>query len=411
MGRSMFGVQQLLKPASRLYSTITVRVLLTLAAAGGLGFLYIVSKKFSVPLASVPFVKLVFDTWDLNVYFNSAAWVHEGGRLYREVPSEYPLFANIVFATARVLGNLLHPGPYGFYVVWMAFGGLTYLIAVNAVITRTTELAALAWIAPAPVYFALYRFDIYPAAATLVAFLATRRMAYFQGATWLGVAIALKGYALFLLPAYCVFVSYQRGFAAAIKVAVLALIPILISLVATFSFAGWEGMLFPFKFHAVRTLNGESTYDAINYLFGPSVFSNIFGTGWLAPFLQIAFAFAAAAKRPRTFDELVNASLFAILGSMLFSVFYSPQFVLWILPLTCFSDSVIILVSTILFSWLTYFYFPISWPGNFKLGTYKTAVIAVTIFRLFITFFVGGALFRPRNYARKRSVASPSGLS
>src|SRR5262245_37125698 len=49
--------------------------------------------------------RLAFDESDMSVYFASARWVIEGGRLYREVASDYPLFANIIFATVRYLGN------------------------------------------------------------------------------------------------------------------------------------------------------------------------------------------------------------------------------------------------------------------------------------------------------------------
>ena len=64
----------------------------------------------------------------------------------------------------------------------------------------TTLLAVLAWLAPSPIYFALFRFDLYPAVVTLMFLLAVRRTAYITGAIWLGVAVALKGYAMFLLP-------------------------------------------------------------------------------------------------------------------------------------------------------------------------------------------------------------------
>jgi hypothetical protein len=342
----------------------------------------------------------VFDAWDtiftagdMRVYFKSASWIIEGGRLYREVPSEYPLLANIIFAIARYLGDLLHPGFYGFCIVWMSSAWVVYLSAVNAVITRTTKLAALAWLAPAPIYFTLYRFDIYPAAATLIALFAIKRSAYFQGAAWLGLAIALKGYALFLLPAYLIFIFYRQGLAAAIKGGALAVSPLIVSLLATVVFAGWEGMVAPFKFQAIRTLNGESTFYAINYLFnylfGASVFSMGILTRCIAWFLQIGFAFAAAAMRPRTFEELVNALLLAALGSMSFSVFYSPQYVLWILPLVCFSDCWIILVSAVLFSWLTYFYCPIGCNvGGRGDRFFRMTIIAVSSLRLFMIFLV-----------------------
>jgi uncharacterized membrane protein len=352
-------------------------VVLTVAALIGAIILYFAGEKFGIRLAS--------DSYDVRVFFASSRWVIEGGRLYREVPSEYPLFPNVIFATLRYLGNLLHPGLYGFYSLWVASASLVYLIAAYRIAKDTTILAVLAWLAPAPIYFALFRFDLYPAVATLMSLFAIRRTEYIKGAIWLGVAIALKGYALFLLPTYCVFIAHQRGFAAAIKVAALAVAPILLSLLITLTFAGWEGVVAPFKLQALRTFNGESIYDAINYLFGAPVIPNGSGARRVAQMLQVACALGAAAMRPRTFEDLVNACLFAVLGFMSFSVFYSPQYVLWILPLVCFSSSRPMLISAILFSWLTYLYFPISYDlGRTRL--FKVMVVAVGLLRLFMMF-------------------------
>jgi hypothetical protein len=354
-------------------------VFLTATALVGAAILYLAGKKFGIRLAS--------DPHDIGVYLDSARWVIEGGRLYREVPSEYPLFANIIFATLRYLGNLLHPGLYGFYSLWVASAWFVYVFAVYRIVKDTTMLAGLAWLAPAPIYFALFRFDLYPAVATLMSLFAIRRTDYIEGAIWLGVAIALKGYALFLLPAYCVFMVYQRGFAAAIKIGALAVAPIILSLLTTLTFAGWEGVVAPFKFHAVRTLNGESTYDAINYLFGARVILEGSEARWVGQSLQVGCALAAAAMRPRSFEDLVNAFLFAVLGFMSFSVFYSPQFVLWILPLVCFSGSRVMLISAIFLSWLTYLYFPISYDLQLgQPGLLKAMVAAVGLLRLFMMF-------------------------
>lgn len=383
------------KPTSAFYSKITAAVLATVLVVVGSAILYVLEKKLDV--------RLIFDNYDMNVYFGSASWVAEGGRLYREVPSEYPLFANIIFAIARWLGNFIYPGFYGFYLVWMVLAGFVYLTLLTGVITRTRKHAVLAWLAPAPIYFALYRFDIYPAAATLMALFAIRRAAYFQGAAWLGVAIALKGYALVFLPAYFVFLVYQRGLATAIKAGVLAVAPTILSLIAIFSFAGWEGVLAPLKFHAVRTLNEASTYAAINYLFRRAVISAGANTKWVAYCLQIGCALVAAAMRPRTFEALVNTFLFAVLGFMTFSVFYSPQFILWILPLVCFTDSPIMLLSAICFSWLTYLYFPIARDLSAlgRHGLDHLMVVSVSFLRLFMMVL---AAYASPNEVRRNTV-------
>src|SRR5262245_43415984 len=146
-------------------------------------------------------VRLLFDPNDIKVYFDSSRWVTEGGRLYREVPSEYPLLANLVFAAIRYVADLIVSGSYGFRFIWIISASLIYLCIVYQIARRTAMLAVFAWLAPAPIYFALFRFDLYPALATLISLFAIQRGNYIKGALWLGIATALKGYTLFLLPA------------------------------------------------------------------------------------------------------------------------------------------------------------------------------------------------------------------
>ena len=99
--------------------------------------------------------------------------------------------------------------------------------------------------------------------------------------------------------------------------------------------------------------------------------------------------------RPRSFEDLVNACLFAVLGFMSFSVFYSPQYVLWVLPLVCFSASRVMLISAILLSWLTYIYFPISYDLQpTRPDLFKAMVIAVGSLRLFMMFLAIKGLYR-----------------
>jgi hypothetical protein len=326
-------------------------------------------------LATIP-----LDTHDIAVYFNSSRWIIEGGRLYRDVPSEYPLLANIIFAAWRYAANLICPGFDGFKYTWSLSAGLIYIYAVRKIVSDATPLVVLAWVAPAPIYFAVSRFDIYPTVATLLSLFAIRRGNYNQAAVWLGVAAAFKGYALFMLPAFCVFVSYQRGVVAAVYASVLVVAPMILSVLVTHTFVDWEAALVPFKIQAGRGLNGESTYDAINYLLGTQLRSEQISL--LPQFLQLASALAAAAMRPKKFEDLVNSFIFAVLGFATFSAFYSPQFVLWFLPLVSFSGSRVMVISMIVLSWLTFLYFPISY-GHLP-ALLPTTIVAVSLLRLFM---------------------------
>jgi hypothetical protein len=167
-----------------------------------------------------------------------------------------------------------------------------------------------------------------------------------------------------------------------------------LSIVATFIFSGWEGVLAPFRLQAGRGFNGESTYDAINYLFGAQL--NAKQIPLLPQALQLASALGGAAMRPRTFTELIDVLFFAVLGFMTFSTFYSPQYVLWILPLVCFSGSRVMLVSAVVFSWLTYLYFPIVYDLAYDTTSFKAIVVAVTMLRLFIMLLTLFGWYRAR---------------
>lgn len=325
-------------------------------------------------------VRLLFDAHDIGVYFRSSRWVVGEGRLYREVSSEYPLLANLIFAVWRYVGSWVGPGKVPFAYAWVLSAALVYIWAVYCVAYNTSRLATLAWLAPAPIYFALFRYDIYPAAATLLAMLAIRRTSFLEAAFFLGIAAALKGYALFLLPAFCVFVLYQRGLRTAMSCGLIALAPMAVCLLAALAFSGWTGMIEPFAQQTERKFNGESFYDAVNFVLGIRLTAQ--DIPLLPHALQLSCALIAAATRPRNFQDLVNAFLFALLGFLTFSPFYSPQFVLWILPVAAFSDSRAMLILALILSWVTYAYFPLAYDLDRRGDGLKVAVTAVTAIRL-----------------------------
>jgi len=293
--------------------------------------------------------------------------------------------ANLIFATWRFVAGFLSPGMVSFSFIWIVSAGLIYLCVLRWVIANSTLAAILAWVAPAPIYFSVFRFDIYPAAATMLALIAIRNNSFMQGAIWLGVAAALKGYALFMLPAFCVFVVYRRGILAGFYAVTLGVLPLILTFFITLIFVDLNEVLTPFKLQATRGFNGESTYDAINYLLGTDF--RLEKLPFLPQLLQLVSAMAAAAMRPKNFDELLNALIFAVLGYITFSAFYSPQFLLWLLPLVSFSCSRALAISMVAFSWLTFLYFPISYS---LLGRpwLSLAVLSATTLRIFMMLLI-----------------------
>lgn len=334
-------------------------------------------------------IRLFFDPIDLNVYFKSSRWVVSGGKLYKEVFSEYPLLANLIFGIVRYLAEILHPLSSSFDSfawLWMSIAWFIYLGIIYQVATISKQ-ALWVWLAPAPLYFALLRFDIYPALTTLLALFAIKNQKYTWGAFWLGSAIALKGYALVLVPAYFVFIYYQKGFWAALKITGICLTPFILSQVAVFAYAGIDGVKQPYLYHINRSTNNESTYDAIAYLLPLPFIQKL---SHLAKGLQIATSLLAAVFKPKSFDDLVHSFLFAILGFISFSIFHSPQFVLWIIPIASFSSSIWLNVWTIIYAWIIYLYFPLIFDRhNATHCAFKLTVILMTSVRfamLYVSF-------------------------
>ncbi len=264
-----------------------------------------------------------FDRSDLDVYFKESRWVVGQGVLYKEVFSEYPLLANLIFGFVRFSSELLHPlssSYHSFTLVWVSFAWCLYLGMTYLIITKTSAQSLLIWLAPGVLFLSLLRFDIYPSITTFLFFVSLKQEKYFQSAFWLGITIAVKGYALFTMPAYFVFLFYKKGFWGAVKLAIFTLFPFVFCNIIVFAYAGYKGFIMPYAFHASRRQDGASTYDAISYL------SSFLGCGSLsippkvAQLLQILTSLIAAGLRPKRFKDVVDAFLLSIVGFLTFHV-------------------------------------------------------------------------------------------
>jgi hypothetical protein len=173
----------------------------------------------------------LFDRYDLDQYYTRSRWAIGEGVLFKEAWSDYLLLPNLLFGLFRFLSENLHPLSTSFKSfswLWVTVSWFLYLWASYIIATKVSTRALGIWLSPAPLFFTLVRYDIYLVIATLFALLAIRSEKYLEEAMWLGLMVALKGYALFVIPAYCVFIFYRKGLPTAIKVALLSIVPFII---------------------------------------------------------------------------------------------------------------------------------------------------------------------------------------
>ncbi|MEW6056084.1 MAG: hypothetical protein AB1540_05665 [Bdellovibrionota bacterium] len=358
-------------------------------------------------------IRLFFDDYDLKVYFHSSRWVVDGGTLYRDVFSEYPCVANLLFAGVRLLSEWVVPlsHPFDrFSWMWMSLAWVLYIQLLR--IVRGEKQSLWIWIAPAPIYFALLRYDFYPTLTCFLALLEWKKGRWHAGTLWFSLCIALKGYGLFLMPSLFVYFFVNLGLRQAIKLSTLCLGAFLLSHLAVIAWAGWEGLMMPYQFHMTRSNNGESTYDVLEFaLLGLGVssetrteFLQVIAQGIVPKIGLIATSLVAAALVPRTFQELVRSMLIGVVGFISTSIFYSPQFVLWIAGVATFSESNLVRVGSAALNWLSFAHFPVTYdlrPHYQK--PYKNMVAVVASVRLLL---LAVAFRRPRHSKASRGKAN-----
>lgn len=323
------------------------------------------------------------ETSDPGVYFRSSSWVVGQGSLYVNVPSEYPLFANLFFAFVRLVSGALNSQPsaqLSFEVTWVTCGWWMWLGVLLLLWRNAPHRAIWLWLNPAALYFSLYRFDVYLVATTLLALLAARDGRTRTAALWLGVTVALKGFAILAVPAFAVWVWRNKGRREAVIATVLAVGPMAASLALVLAISGMTAMLSPFRFQAIRTPDGDtSTWDVLMpFGLGTKIARHV----PLLPFaLEAGSALVAALMRPKNFQEFLRSYLVAVGGFLTFSAFYSAQFVLWLVAPVALSDSLALLAATVAIAWVTPLFYPVFWNVPHGGLEFRIPVFVITVLR------------------------------
>jgi uncharacterized membrane protein len=261
------------------------------------------------------------------------AILHHGLVPYRDFAVEYPPGAVTVF----ILPSAFH--DYAAAFAWeMAVCGVV-LVAVVAAIRREAAF----YVALAPVLtgsLILSRFDLWPALLTIAALAALLRERHRFGWGLLGAAVAAKLWPLVIVPLALVW-SYRahqlRATLVGVAVAAAAFVP--------FAVVAPHGLWDSLRGQASRPLQIESLGASFFTAFGhPHVVSshgsqNIAGHASLTTFfalLQISVLVAlwiSFARGPATGDRLLRYAAATVCAFIAFGKVFSPQFLLWLIPL------------------------------------------------------------------------------
>ncbi len=202
------------------------------------------------------------------------------------------------------------------------------LVALMLVLRRGygPSLAGPVWLAalPGAVYFALHRFDVLPALLTALAFAALGRKRLAWAGAWLGLGVALKVYPVLLVPIVLRYLGPRNSlpFLAAFA-GVLA-----VCFGLSWAVLDWDATVGPIRVQMSRPLEETSWtfYDRVLPLSLGHWKEGRLGILALA-------VLAAVATRPRDLAGVLRRSAVVLVVFTVLAVFWSPQWILWFLPL------------------------------------------------------------------------------
>jgi hypothetical protein len=331
-------------------------------------------------------VRLATNATDVPRYQSFAQAMRNGKVPYRDFRVEYPPAALIAFGVPGIVSTSARGYRISFEVLMGLCGGM--LVAATAIVAaqlRSRPVPAAAFVAGAllalgPIVIGHY--DLWPSllvVATLGLLLAGLLDA---ACVALGVAIAAKLYPLVLLPLLAAWIWRRDGRPAAVR-AVLVAAGVAVVVFVPFLILAPEGVWWSITEQATRPLQVESTGAAL-LLVAHQVLATPLGlsfshmsanlSGTKAEIVAAVTVLAEAAallwiwltfSRGRNSGlRLVRASSAAILAFVTLGKVFSPQFLIWLVPVVALAGGTLAVVGCVAVAvaiLLTRAYFPSGW--------------------------------------------------
>jgi uncharacterized membrane protein len=303
---------------------------------------------------------------DVHLYERYTALLLHGHVPYRDFFMEYPPGALAVFVPADVATRAHYNAAFK---VLMALCGVATLLLVALVLVRLRATVARLWtsvllVALSPIALgpiSLNTYDAWPALLTVAALVALLAGRDVLAGALLGLAFAAKVYPVVLLPLGLVWAWRLHGRRRAAAVAA-AFVAVALAVVIPFLVLAPHGLLESFRSQAARGLQIESlgaqllvaadklgwysvhvvhhTRGAVTYdLQGrvPRTFGAVCSALQLLAVAAVTWLYARGRDDAQ---RLAVAWAAAVTGFLAFTRFFSPQYLVWLIPLVVLVDSV-----------------------------------------------------------------------
>ncbi|MCE9647949.1 MAG: hypothetical protein K8S20_18290 [Chloroflexi bacterium] len=305
------------------------------------------------------------DIWDLRTYYHDGSWFQRNLKPYRDVFSEYPQVPTYLFGWLQWFGRSVERPGIARQIFFHAFTLCMLMIGyINFILVEHLSLRksfALLLFLPGPLYFNLYRFDILPSFLCIVTLFLIKREKWSLAALVLAVAVMTKWYPVLLVPPIF---AYYWSVKKKIPWSFLILFTVIIFLIflPTWIDGGMSAVLVPYKFHLERSLEAPTLPGLTLEIFRGHLSQILISRLFLL--LQILFSIISLFIHINKFENLVRIWIVITGFFVLFSGIYSPQWILWVLPIVIlilddWLDAVLVLA----YGLLAYLGFPVVYDG------------------------------------------------
>ena len=237
---------------------------------------------------------------------------------------------------------------------------------------------------PASLYFTVNRFDILPAFLCLLSLLLLQRRQFVCSAVVLGIATLTKWYPLMLLPIYLLY-DYTARRRLNWWMILAFCLTCLIIIAPTLLTGGLDALLVPYLFHAGRGVDLASLPGLAAFAMENWFNVNPAGPLWFGVFtiLQVLIVPFSLFDRMDTFDKVLHWCILILTPFVLFSRIYSPQWLLWLMPMLLLAArSRMDILGIIFYDVSTYLAFPVTWDLFGHLSWEMKLMGLITVFVL-----------------------------
>ena len=255
-------------------------------------------------------------------------------------PLEYPVLTGVFMWIASLVASPI-AGVIGAEPIVAFFDvnviGLLAFLLIAVVATALTVRhrpwdAAMVALAPTVILGATINWDLIPIALAALAMLAWARSKPGWAGIALGLAVAAKFYPVLLLGAFAI-LALRSGRWRPALVLLGSTVATWLVVNAPFAIANREGWWYFYSFNSERGVDFGSIWYAASVLGLPAVPADALNVVAAATFLALFVAIAVLCLGLRRRPRLAQVAFLVIAAFVLSGKVYSPQYVLWLVPL------------------------------------------------------------------------------